>query len=131
MPHPYFAYGTLAISLLPACFGVNAILWPEAALKTAQFPVPTQPESRKLTASLMRIYGIRNLAVSFLMTLIWSTGNERLMGAGLSAGLVICIGDGFVSRSQIGGGEWNHWSIAPIIGGLQAGLLGYLQGWGL
>jgi hypothetical protein len=112
-------------------FGLNALIRPEAALRSVEFPVPAQPESRKLTASLMRIYGIRNVAVSYLLTLIWSTGSEKLMGAGLVAGLAMCCTDGVISKAQIGGGEWNHWSFAPVIAGIQAGLFGYLQGWGL
>lgn len=130
MPQPTFSHGALAVGLLPAVFGLHALVKPEAVLKSINFPVPTQPESRKLTASLMRIYGIRNVAISYLLTLIWTTGNQRLMATGLVAGLAMTITDGFVSISQIGGGEWNHWGFTPVIAAVQAGLLGYFQGWG-
>lgn len=124
MVHSYFSYGALAVGLLPSVFGINALFRPESTLRAVEFPVPAEPEARKLTRSLMRIYGIRNVAISYAMALIWSTGNEKLTGLSLVGGLAICITDGLVSRVQIGGGEWNHWSFAPVIGGIMAGLFG-------
>lgn len=114
--------GALAIGLLPAFFGLNSLLRPEASLKAVEFPVPTDPESRKLVFGLMRIYGIRNVVVSFALTLIWLTGNKRFVGLGLLGALSMVITDGLVSKSVTGGGEWNHWSFAPVIGGVVAGL---------
>ncbi|KAL2694744.1 hypothetical protein Neosp_001330 [[Neocosmospora] mangrovei] len=75
--------GALVIGLLPSFFGLNSLLRPEGSLKSVEFPVPTDPESRKLVFGLMRIYGIRNVVVSFTLTLIWLTGNKRMLGLGL------------------------------------------------
>ncbi|CAM1511177.1 Fc.00g086900.m01.CDS01 [Cosmosporella sp. VM-42] len=127
MPHPYFSRGAIAVSMVPAVFGANAILRPDAALQSVQFPVPSDPEARRLARGLMRIYGIRNVAVSYLSILIWSTGDPKLLGMGLFTGLAMCITDGLVSKWLVGGGEWNHWSFAPVIGGLAAGLLGWFD----
>ncbi|RMJ16209.1 hypothetical protein CDV36_004146 [Fusarium kuroshium] len=117
--------GALIIGLLPSFFGLNSLLRPEASLKSVEFPVPTDPESRKLVFGLMRIYGIRNVVVSFALTLIWLTGNKRFVGLGLLGALSMVITDGLVSKSVTGGGEWNHWSFGPVIGGFVAGLFGW------
>ncbi|KAJ4184915.1 hypothetical protein FALCPG4_002419 [Fusarium falciforme] len=117
--------GALVIGFLPSFFGLNALLRPEASLKSVEFPVPEDPELRKLVFGLMRIYGIRNVVVSFAFTLIWLTGNKRLVGLGLVGALSMAITDGLVSKSVTGGGEWNHWSFVPVIGGFVAGLFGW------
>lgn len=124
MPHPYFSRAYIAVSLFPAVFGLNALLRPEAALQSVQFPVPANPVDRKLSRSLMRIYGIRNVGVSYLLALLWSKGDTKYMGLGLISAIAMTITDGVVSKMQIGGGEWNHWSFTPAICGIVAGLLG-------
>lgn len=124
MPHPYFSHAALAVALLPGLFGLNALLRPEATLAGAQIPVPPQPEPRKLARTLMRFFGVRNIAISYLLTLVWSSGNERLVGLSLFAGIWMSISDGLISRWQIGGGEWNHWFLIPFLVGSSAGLLG-------
>jgi hypothetical protein len=73
----------------------------------------------------MRIYGARNLVVTFLLLLIWSTRNHKLMALSLLGGMEMALVDGLVSKWQIGGGEWNHWSFLPVLGGLVAGLFGW------
>ena len=120
-----FYRGALVFGLIPSIFGLNSLLRPEAALKSVEFPVPTDPESRNLVFALMRIYGIRNVVASYAFTLIWWTGNRRLLGTALFGAIAMIITDGAVSKALIGGGEWNHWSFLPIAFGLCGGLLGW------
>lgn len=122
----FFYRGALVVGLMPAFFGLNSMLRPEAALKSVEFPVPQDPESRNLAFALMRIYGIRNIVVSYVFTLIWLNGNRRLLGLSLIGALAMCITDGFVSKALLGSGEWFHWSFAPVGTAFVAGLLGYL-----
>lgn len=124
MPHPYFTHAALGISLLPAVFGLNALFRPTAALRSVDFPVPAagDVQGTKLASSLMRIYGARNLAVSYLLILVWRAGNPRWTGLALLAGGWMAFVDGLVSKDLTGGGEWNHWSFFPIIGGVVGGL---------
>ncbi|KAI9147245.1 NLP effector protein 2 [Paramyrothecium foliicola] len=123
MSHSYLSYGALAVSVLPGLIGVNALFRPEATMKGAQLPVPPQPEARRLTNSLMRFFGVRTTAISYLLVLIWSSGDPRLTGLGLFTGIWMSIMDGLITKWQIGGGEWGSWALAPIIGGLSYGLL--------
>lgn len=128
MPHYFISHCGLALAMLPAVFGTNALLRPEAALFSAfNFPLTKEPQARDVTKSLVRVYGVRNISVSYLLVLIWSTGDDRLKARGLLAGLAICLGDGFISRQLIGRGEWNHWSFTPIISGICAALLGWFD----
>lgn len=125
MPHPYFSHGALAISLLPGLIGVRIFLSPLEAMRTIEFPVPTDPANAKLVSSIMRIYAVRNMAVSFLLALLYRNGSPRVHGLGLCAGFVMALADGLVSRDLTGGGEQYHWPFLPIIGGTVAGLFGW------
>ncbi|KAJ6780522.1 hypothetical protein PWT90_09456 [Aphanocladium album] len=87
----------LAMAMLPAFFGVRALFWPRAALLAFGFPLPDGAQDRSLTLALMRVYGIRNIAVSHLLALLWSTGNDALKGLGLLAGIAMCFTDGLMS----------------------------------
>lgn len=128
MPHSILSCSGLALALLPAAFGTTALLYPDAALSAVfRFPAPQDATAQKLTSSIMRVYGLRNIAVSYLLALIWSTGNDKLKGRGLFVGLLLCVGDGMISRHLIGEGQWNHWAYVPVISGVCAGLLGWFD----
>lgn len=124
MPHPYFRYGALVMSVFPGIFGFNALFNPEKMMASAQFPVPKEPEGRKMALSLMRFFGTRNIGISYLLLLNWMRGDEKQIGLGLFTGLWMSFMDGLISRWQIGGGEWNHWSFIPVLLGIAGGLLG-------
>lgn len=125
MSHPYFFRASLAMSIVLVLLGINALLRPDAHLKALGFPAHTEPKAKNLNLALMRIWGIRNVSIGFLLTLIWSYGNEKMMGAALCAGLAISTTDGFVSRLLIGGGEGQHWIFPPIVGITMAALFGW------
>lgn len=123
MLHPYFSYGALVISIVPGLFGLSALIQPEATLKLIEFPQAATPQDKRLTASVMRIYGTRNIAISYLLALIWSTNGPEVMALGLFVGLWMATADGLISKRLTGGGQWNHWQLLPWIGGVFAGLL--------
>jgi hypothetical protein len=125
MPHPIIFNGSLGLGLMLFSFGLNATFRLVAHLKNLEFPVPTEPEARKLSYALMRIWGIRNISVGLLVGIIWTTKDETLMGKALAITLGIPITDGFVSRFLIGGGEFQHWVFPPVLVVMIAGLFGW------
>lgn len=127
MPGYLTSHIGLTLAMLPAFFGIRALLMPEDALLAFRFSTPSAPGARTLTRSLVRIYGIRNVAVSYLLALLWSTGDDKLKGLGLLAGIAMCFTDGLMSIHVRGGGEWSHWLFAPAVGGVCAGLFGWFD----
>ncbi|KAL1858464.1 hypothetical protein Plec18167_006986 [Paecilomyces lecythidis] len=125
MPHPIFSYSTLGLAVMLEVLGLNAMIRPNAHLRSLEFPAPTEPQAKKFSYALMRIWGVRNITVGCLVTLVWTTGDEKLMGKALTACLALPIIDGFVSRGLIGGGEAQHWMVPPIMGVIIAGLFGW------
>jgi len=107
--------------------GTNAILRPKAHLKSLEFPVHTEPQLKKLNHALMQIWGIRNISFGSVLTIIWTTGDEKLMGKALCVSIVLPVMDGLVSRSLIGGGELQHWIFPPVLGLVAAGLFGWFD----
>ncbi|VTT69017.1 unnamed protein product [Fusarium fujikuroi] len=118
----YLNRATHVVSLIPALFGINLLTRPEATLQSFQYPIPTDPQAQKLVRGLARIYGCRNLVVSFLFFNISLTGDRKLMSFGYLGALAMCVTDGLVARNIVGHGEWQHWSFAPLCIGLLIGL---------
>ncbi|KAJ3537573.1 hypothetical protein NM208_g6255 [Fusarium decemcellulare] len=125
MSHPIIFNGSLGLGLMLVGLGLNASLRPDAHLKSLEFPVPSEPLAKKFSHALMRIWGIRNISVGLLISIIWTTSDEKLMGKALSAALTLPITDGFVSRIVIGGGEFQHWMFPPVLVVMIAGLFGW------
>lgn len=132
MAHPYLAYGALGVSCLPGLIGINLLIRPETMVRDIGFPVPTAAtdpsgENRKMIRSLTRFMGIRNMALSYVLSQVWASGDERLLGKSMVGLLFMCVTDGFISRAHIGGGAANHWVLAPVVAGLGAGLMGWFD----
>ncbi|KAF5700445.1 integral membrane protein [Fusarium globosum] len=125
MPHPIIFNGSLGLGLMIVGLGLNATLRPNDHLQRLEFPIPTEPLAKKFSLALMRIWGIRNITVGVLISIIWTTGDENLMAKALSAALAMPVTDGFVSRIIIGGGETQHWVFPPLLVVMIAGLFGY------
>ncbi|KAF4957455.1 hypothetical protein FGADI_3091 [Fusarium gaditjirri] len=125
MSHPIIFNGSLGLGLMLVGLGLNASFRPNDHLQRLEFPVPTEPLAKKFSLALMRIWGIRNITVGLLISLIWKTGDEILMAKALSATLAMPVTDGFVSRIIIGGGETQHWVFPPLLAVMSAGLFGY------
>ncbi|KAI1053484.1 hypothetical protein LB506_012489 [Fusarium annulatum] len=125
MSHPIIFNGSLGLGLMIVGLGLNATLRPNDHLQRLEFPIPSEPLAKKFSLALMRIWGIRNITVGVLISIIWTTGDENLMAKALSAALAMPITDGFVSRIIIGGGETQHWVFPPLLVVMIAGLFGY------
>lgn len=69
------------------------------------------------------MYGGRDIALGLMTLAVWARGDRRTLGLTMLASLPIALVDGFVSRDQIGGGEWGHWVFVGIGAGLAAGML--------
>ncbi|KAJ6560483.1 hypothetical protein B0H10DRAFT_2115035 [Mycena sp. CBHHK59/15] len=109
-------------------FGINAILRPRNALKFFEFEAPASASDKKLVDGLMVIYGARDI---FMGLAIYSAAyfrDRRSLGWILIAGSGVAFVDGAVCRAQVGKGEWNHWSYAPILTAVGSVLLGVLDG---
>lgn len=126
MSQQYFGYAGLGMSLLAGYFGIGAALQPEKLMKDLGIPVLPHPEARKNGRTLMRFLGVKNMTVAYLLIVMWSTGDQKLLGLGMVGLTGMAFGDGLVSKIQLGGGEWNHWTMVPIVGGIAAGLMGRL-----
>jgi hypothetical protein len=114
------AFSALAIGL-----GVNAILRPRSALEdTFKFPAPTAPSDQKLVDNLMRIYGGRNIAMALASGIATYFGHTKALGWILIGMSVPATVDGFVSRDQIGSGQWSHWYFTAVSLCLGSALLG-------
>ncbi|CEJ89326.1 hypothetical protein VHEMI05175 [[Torrubiella] hemipterigena] len=124
MVSSYIMNGALVAGLVPGFIGINGLIRPDFVLNKVSFPIPTEPEAKKLIHTLTRLFAIRNISVSFLIATVWTTGNPRLLGTAMGGALFVCVSDGFVSRSWVKGRETQHWGVVPIIIGLMAGLFG-------
>ncbi|KAF5975583.1 hypothetical protein FCOIX_7623 [Fusarium coicis] len=122
MAHPIIFNSSLGLGLMLVGLGLNATLRPNDHLQRLEFPIPTEPLAKKFSLALMKIWGIRNITVGVLISVIWTTGDENLMAKALSAALAMPVTDGFVSRIIIGGGETQHWVFPPLLVVMAAGL---------
>jgi hypothetical protein len=106
-------------------FGINAILSPEHALTFFEMKPPALPADRNLVEALMVVYGARDIFMGLAIYSASLFGSRKSLGWTLIAGSAVAFVDGFVCRSYVGIGEWNHWGYAPVItavGAILAGL---------
>lgn len=125
--HPIFAGAGLVMSTTLILLGLNGMARPNAHLSALLVPVPVEPQAKKFSHALMRIWGIRNITVGALLGLIWNTGDDKLLAKGLAAGMAVATTDGFVIRSLTGGGASQHWVVPPVLAIVIAGLYGWFD----
>ncbi|KAJ4017885.1 hypothetical protein NW752_001791 [Fusarium irregulare] len=102
------------MALFPGLIGLNLLIRPEATLQQMNFTIPAEPQARKLTRGLARIYGIRNVVVTVLFTRLSLTKDPGMVNLAYTGALAMCLTDGIVAKSVIGHGEWMHWVFAPV-----------------
>ena len=108
-------------------FGLNGILRPRNALEFFEFDPPASAADQKLVDSLMIIYGARDIFMGLAIYSAAYFGNRKSLGWILIAVSGVAFVDGAVCRAQVGKGEWNHWSYAPILTAVGSVLLGVLD----
>ncbi|KAF5666079.1 integral membrane protein [Fusarium heterosporum] len=114
MCHPFLLQATHVVSLLPAFFGINLLTRPEATLRQFEYSIPADPQARKLVRGVTRIYGSRNIVISFLFYNISLTGNTKLMSLAYLGAAAMALTDGLVVKSVVGHGQWQHWPFVPV-----------------
>jgi hypothetical protein len=108
-------------------FGINGILRPRNALEFFGFEAPSSAADKKLVDNLMVIYGARDIFMGLAIYSAAYFGDRKALGWILIAGTGVAFVDGTVCRAQVGKGEWNHWSYAPILAAVGSMLLGALD----
>lgn len=108
-------------------FGVNAIIRPENALEFFEFKAPALDSDKKVVDGLMAIYGARDIFMGLAIYTVTYFGDRKSLGWILIAGSAVAFVDGAVCRIQVGKGEWNHWSYAPMLTAVGCVLLGILD----
>jgi hypothetical protein len=109
-------------------FGINAMLRPQKALEFFEFEAPASASDKKVVDGLMVIYGARDIFMGMAIYSAAYFGNRKSLGWILIAGSAVAFVDGAVCWAQVGKGEWNHWSYAPILTAVGSLLLGVLDG---
>lgn len=92
--------------LIPCALGLNAILRPRSALQIFQFPLPASADAQKLTDNLLRIYGARDVSIGLATLIAWYFDDRNILGWTIISGCIVTTVDGWVSKIQIGRGEW-------------------------
>ena len=53
---------------------------------------------------------------------------RRVLGVVLMGASCVAFVDGWVVKAQTGGGEWNHWGYAPMVGLVGLVMMGFFDG---
>jgi hypothetical protein len=104
--------------------GINAMVRPESGLAIWEFPAPAV--DKKLVDNLIIVYGVRDIFMGLAIYIAAFLANRKALGAMLVAASAVAFTDGAVSIAHIGGGQWNHWGYAPVMGLVGILLLGIL-----
>ncbi|KAK5171456.1 uncharacterized protein LTR77_004601 [Saxophila tyrrhenica] len=133
----YYAHAAAVFALAPLTIGVLATLNPKLGLSLLNFPLPgptASPKDQATIYGLIRFFGIRDVVIGASSLCVWFFGGARegerkgcrALGGMMLMGVALVGVDGLASREVIGGGEWNHWALAPVGVGLGAGLMGWV-----
>ncbi|KAF2729467.1 hypothetical protein EJ04DRAFT_66882 [Polyplosphaeria fusca] len=119
-----FIFGTIFLG-----FGAQYILDPRAAFQnfSPNLKYPALPADAHVMDLVMTLFGAKDLFMGFAIHASLWFGTRRSLGLILVAA-AMCAGiDGYVMKTGVGTGEWNHWgygSAVAVTGLLELGLLG-------
>lgn len=113
--HQYIANTALALGIVSCLPGINGLLRPESAMKSAMLPVPANETDRRLARSLTRMDSGRRLASGLTTIILWYHGAYRPMGwCFLTCGTLVAVVDGWAARQAGSAGKgWEHWVFMP------------------
>ena len=96
----------------------------ENALELFEFEPPASAADKKLVDSLMTIYGARDVFTGLAIYSAAYFGDRKTSGCIIIAAIGPAFVDGVVCQAQVGRGEWNRWSHAPVMMAFGLTLLG-------
>ena len=108
-------------------FGINAILRPDNALEFFELKAPASAPDKKLVDILMMVYGVRDIFMGLAIYSAAYFGDRKALGWIVISCSAVAFADGAICLTQVGKGEWNHWSYAPIMTAVGSMLLGVLD----
>ncbi|KAL4731119.1 hypothetical protein ACLX1H_000080 [Fusarium chlamydosporum] len=86
------------MAAVPGLIGLNLLIRPAATLQQIKYTLPSEPQARKLTQGLARIYGIRNVVFTFLSINLTLTRDPKMISLVFLGVLAMCLTDGFVAN---------------------------------
>lgn len=126
---PYLPNAAAAFACFPALVGFAGLFEPRLVLAGAfEFELPASAKDQKLVDSLMRLFCVRDLFLGGVALAAWYYEDNRTLGAIMLMGSGVVFTDGAVNQHQTGAGGWKHWPFVPVMAGIGAGLLGWLDG---
>ena len=121
------SYGAVALALIIGIPGAIAVLRPLPTLNAVfRFSAPPTVDGRRITSSLARLCGVRDLYAGLTMLAIWYRGDRVLLGWALLFAVGVAAVDAWVTRLQLGRDEWSHWIAVLFLGVTGATLAGWL-----
>lgn len=121
---PAFIFGTVFFG-----FGAHYMLRPRDAFLnfSPDLKYPISPADAQVMDLVMILFGAKDLFMGAAIHASLWFGTRRSLGLILLAA-AMCAGiDGYVMKTNVGTGEWNHWgygSMVAVTGLLKLGLLG-------
>lgn len=126
IPSQYYTTGGAIVGAIPFLLGINALVRPTSVLSMLNVTPPKDLEDQKKVRGLIQMYGARDISMGAAILVGWYFGNPTTFGWIVLASLPMVLVDGYVSKELTGGGEWQHWPMAPVMAGVGAGLLGWI-----
>lgn len=112
---------------LRECGNTDSRIINSTAIEFFEFEAPTSASDRKLADALTLLYAVRDIFVGLAIYAATCFGDRRTLGSILVAASFVAFADGFIVKTQIGKGEWNHWGYAPMLTVVGSLLLGVLD----
>lgn len=120
----FLSFASLAFGCFPTFVGVQILLDPLTGFSLLGYDVPTDPSSRALSASLMRLFGVRDMTIGLITLTVWRSGDRKTLATTIAFGTLLAVMDGFVNRINVQGGEWKHWVFVPMGAFISGGIFG-------
>jgi hypothetical protein len=121
------SYSAVALALIIGIPGAMAVARPLPTLNAVfKFSAPPGVDGRRITSSLARLCGARDLYAGLTMLAIWYRGDRVLLGWSLLFAVGVAAVDSWVAKLQLGHHDWNHWGAMLFLGGTGVALVGWL-----
>ncbi|KUJ12750.1 uncharacterized protein LY89DRAFT_191880 [Mollisia scopiformis] len=117
------AFGTISLG-----FGINSILNPMSELSFFELQGLAATADPILIECLMIAFGAKLIGAALAVFATAFFGSRKALGCVLIAGGGVAGVDGWICKSYMGTGEWNHWGYGSMMVILGTVLMGILDG---